>query len=85
MVYQFDKYEFPILLNYLRRSNHYYIDRQLPEIILSMQEVYYLYPALSAFKNLIHQYTKRLQTDFEKEKRCSFPMQNTYIVLQNDS
>jgi regulator of cell morphogenesis and NO signaling len=73
MVYKFDQYEIPVLLNYLKRSHKYYLDRRLPEIIFSMLEVYRLYPALSALKKFIAEYTKRLEVHFIKEDEVLFP------------
>jgi regulator of cell morphogenesis and NO signaling len=73
MVNKFDQYEIPVLLNYLKRSHQYYLDRRLPEIVFSMKEVYRLYPTLSALKNFIHQYTKDLEIHFEQENKILFP------------
>lgn len=73
MVYQFDRYEIPVLLNYLRRSHAYYLNRRLPEILFSMQEVYRLYPSLSALKQFIVQYTANLQKHFAEEDKVLFP------------
>ena len=73
MVYQFESYEIPVLLNYLRRSHKYYLGRRLPEILFSMQEVYRLYPSLSALKEFILQYTQNLEEHFAQEDEILFP------------
>jgi len=73
MVHQFKQYEIPVLLNYLRRSHKYYLDRRLPDIMYSMQEIYRQYPELSALKTFINEYTKRLEAHFEEENKVLFP------------
>jgi regulator of cell morphogenesis and NO signaling len=73
MVYQFERYEIPVLLNYLRRSHQYYLGRRLPEILFSMQEVYRLYPSLSPLKQFIIKYTENLENHFSEEDKILFP------------
>ena len=73
MVNQFSSYETPILVDYLRRSHSYYLERRLPEIIFSMHETCRLQPALFPLKKFLNHYTANLQEHFEQEDLVLFP------------
>ena len=72
---QFEIYEIPVLVDYLKRSHRYYISKRFPEIEQTIVNIKSQEPTLlvSFLDRFLHQYKEDLINHFEIEEKILFP------------
>tara|TARA_B100000614_G_scaffold198434_1_gene179607 strand:+ start:534 stop:1271 length:738 start_codon:yes stop_codon:yes gene_type:complete len=72
---QFEIYEIPVLVDYLKRSHRYYISKRFPEIEQTVENIKNQEPTLlvSFLDRFVHQYKEDLINHFEIEEKILFP------------
>ena len=72
---QFEIYEIPVLVDYLKRSHRYYISKRFPEIEQTVENIKNQEPTLlvSFLDRFVRQYKEDLINHFEIEEKILFP------------
>ena len=72
---EFEKYEIPTLVDYLKRSHKYYISKRIPEIEQTIDNITSQESNIlgSFLKNFFKQYKYDIQRHFDTEEKNIFP------------